>query len=276
MRRRAWVGMVAGVTAAVGAWFVLRRGAHGEPARVVKPRRVDVAAFRADVAHRLERVRALAPAPPKPASPTTSASSSFGKGVMPGLGAELTKRPCVLGTDALCTAIAPLVTACDGGDARACIAVGSYLADTPPRPLIASVYFLQACRIGDVEGCDRLDDSKGPVPDDCAADPFVCAWRAYRAKDQAALDEVCALGVADACAFMADATKGDVEVSRAYYEAGCQLGSPMQCAELGHRLQPSCVPSPEQVCYPPDPAQAAAALAIACAAGWGGSDCPPP
>ena len=278
MRRRALVG--AAVVAALAiAWVVLGRHAHDEHARATRSRRVDVAAFQADVARRVERARKVVPAPPATAATATSANKFFGKGVAPHLGIDQIEPQCVLGPRALCDALAPLITACDAGDARACIAVGEHLADTPPRPLIANAYFLQACRIGDAEGCDRLDALKGPVPDDCAADPFVCAWRAYRAKDQPelaqpALDQACALGVADACAYMANATKADVETSRAYFEAGCQLGSPMQCAELAHRLEPSCVSAPEQPCYPPDPAQAAAALAIACAAGWGGSDCP--
>jgi hypothetical protein len=277
---RRWALLGAAVVAALAiAWFARGRLSHDEHVRAVRPQRVDVAAFHADVAQRLERARRLAPTPPKPASPATSASKFFRTGVVPHAGANLITDHCVLGPQTLCTTLLPLATACDGGDARACIAVGEYLADTPPRPLIATMYFMQACRIGDVEGCDRIDDTKGPIPDDCAEDPFVCAYRAYRAKDQpelarTALDQACALGVADACAYMANATKGDVETSRAYFEAGCQLGSPMQCAELAHRLEPSCVPSPEQPCYAPDPAQAAAALAIACAAGWGGSDCP--
>ena len=268
--RRALVG-AAVVGAVVIAWLVL---GHHEHARAVRPRRIDATAFQTELAQRLDRARKLAPAPPRPASPATSASKFFRTGVAPHAGADLIEHQCILGPQALCTALMPQVTACDGGDARACMAVGEYLADTPPRPLIATVYFLQACRIGDVEGCERFDDTKGPVPEDCAADAFTCAWRAYRAHDQVALDKACALGVADACAGMADATKTDVDVSRAYFEAGCQLGSPMQCAELAHRLEPSCAPSADQPCYAPDPAQATAALAIACAAGWGGSDCP--
>jgi hypothetical protein len=277
---RRWVLAGAAVVGAAGiAWLALRRDAHPEHARAVKPRRVDVAAFQVDVAQRLERAHKLAPVSSKPASATTSANKLFGKGVAPHMGAGLIEQQCILGPQTLCTAITPLVTACDGGDARACMAVGEYLADTPPRPLIATAYFAQACRIGDVEGCERLDDTKGPIPDDCAADPFVCAWRASRAKDQpelahAALDQACALGVADACASMAFAMKADAAVARAYLEAGCQLGSPMQCAALGHALLPTCTPTDDEPCYPPDPAQAAAALAIACAAGWGGSDCP--
>jgi hypothetical protein len=273
MRRRALVGAAVVAVLAI-AWFVLGRHAHDEHARATRSRHVDVAAFQADLARRLDRARTLAPLPPRPAAPATSASKFFRTGAAAHAGAQLIEHQCTIGPQTLCTALVPLVTACDGGDARSCMAVGEYLADTPPRPLIANVYFLQACRIGDAEGCERFDDLKGPVPDDCAADVFACAWRAYRAHDDAALDQACALGVADACAGMALATKTDADVSRAYLEAGCQLGSPQQCAELAHRLLPSCVSAPEQPCYPPDPAQAAAALAIACAAGWGGSDCP--
>jgi hypothetical protein len=268
---RWWAAAAVVAIAAAIAWFALGHRAH---ARATRSRRIDVAAFQSDLAQRLDRARKLAPAQPKPSSPPTSTSKFFRTGVVPHAGAQLIEHQCTIGPQALCTALTPLVTLCDDGDALSCMAVGEYLADTPPRPLIANVYFLQACRIGDAEGCDRLDDLKGPVPDDCAADVFACAWRAYRAHDEAALDQACALGVADACAGMAFATKADAEVSRAYLEAGCQLGSPQQCAELAHRLEPACAPSAEQVCYPPDPAQAAAALAIACAAGWGGSDCP--
>ena len=67
---------------------------------------------------------------------------------------------------------------------------------------------------------------------------------------------------------MADATKNDVARSRAYLETGCQLGSPMMCEYLGHRLERDADPGNVEVCYPPDEAQARAALAIACSAGW--------
>lgn len=265
---------VAGIvvaSAALVVWFVL--GRPRAPTRTVKPRRLDAAALKTELARRIEQARALAEAPPIRTAPT-STNPLRGKGVVPHLGTDMIEPQCVLGPRELCSALGPLIAECDLGDPGACFAVGSYLADTPPRPLIANAYFLQACRIGDDDGCARLDDLKGPVPDDCTADVFACAWRAYRAKDEVALDKACALGVADACAFMADATKADAAASRAYFEAGCQLGSPMQCAELGHRLAPTCVPSAEQICYPPDPAQSAAALAMACAAGWG-SDCAP-
>ena len=276
---RWWVvaALLVVATVAIVAW---RRADHGTPApraRTVRPRALDVDALKADVARRIQQARAVAPTTPpaRPARPGKTASSLRGTGAMPKLGTQQIEPTCILGPHELCTALAPLITACDGGDARACIAVGSYLADTPPRPLIANVYFLQACRIGDDEGCERLDDLKGAVPADCAADPFACAWRAYRAHDQAALDQACALGVADACGYLAEAMKGDLDAARAYLEAGCQLGNPMQCGELGERLQPGCVPTPQRVCYPPDTAQAAAALAMACAAGWF-ADCPTP
>lgn len=273
MRRWA-TAAVAAVGLAFATWLLLWHRAGLSHERVVQPRRLDANALKNDLAQRIQRAHALAPTPAPARAPrdAKSASSLRGKGRTPHLGTDMIEPQCILGPHELCTALAPLITACDGGDARACIAVGSYLSDTPPRPLIANVYFLQACRIGDDEGCQRLDDLKGEVPADCTADVFACAWRAYRAHDPAALDQACALGVADACAWMADATNSDAGASRAYFEAGCQLGSPMQCAELGHRLAPTCTPSDARLCYPPDAAQSAAALAMACAAGWG-SDC---
>jgi TPR repeat protein len=190
-----------------------------------------------------------------------------GLGPAPNLGTDLTK-PCILGPGELCATLAELIAGCDAGDADDCLAVGQFLADAPPRPLIAHVFFTQACRIGDATGCERLDQLKPPSSVPCDQDPFACEWRGYRARDQSLLDQACSLGAADACVNMAELTKGDVARSRSYLEQACQLGNAMTCEELGHRLSPGCAPSADRTCYPPDPAEAAAALAIACTAGF--------
>jgi hypothetical protein len=168
---------------------------------------------------------------------------------------------------------------CADGDAQACLAVGQYLTDTPPRNLTAIVFFAAACKVGDEVACAREKEIKTPMTAPCLDDLFRCAWQAYRSQDLARLEEACTEGVADACSWLimkAD-DLDDLETSRTYLEHACQLGSPLSCQELGRRLDPRCRPERPRSedgqpmyfpCFPPDPDQAAEARAIACEAGF--------
>lgn len=187
---------------------------------------------------------------------------------MPNLGKGLIEPQCTLGPRELCTTLIPVITGCDGGDASDCIAVGQFLADTPPRAGFAMSFFAQACRIGDAAGCERVDELKSDASVPCETDPLACSLRAVRLQDRELHDDACSLGAALSCAHMVEFTKDDPATSRAYLATGCQLGEPVMCMELGHRLQPDCEASEVQLCYEPDPQEARAALEIACAAGW--------
>lgn len=264
--RRGAVVVVAVLAVALIAWRLAR--STKQPARPPRSIRLDVDAFRAEQAARLRRAKELA-ARPVAAVRSAAAAGTWpmqGSGPAPNMGKDLT-TPCILGPGKLCATLADLIDGCDAGDASDCLAVGQFLADTPPRPLIASVFFTQACRIGDAAGCERLDELKPPSTVPCDQDPFACAWRGYRSHDPTLLDQACSLGAADACLSMELLTANDVARSRSYLERACQLGNPMSCEELGRRSSPGCTPSAESPCYPPDPAQAAAAFAIACSAG---------
>lgn len=231
--------------------------AHRRTGRIT----LDVEAFRKRKAEQVRRAKALtarhAPAQDKPR-------------LMRDFGRRLIEPACVLGPGELCAQLTELIAKCDLGGADACIALGQLLSDTPPRPLIAVGFFVQACRAGDARGCDRMEVLRKEMPSDvtCEDDPFHCAYRAQVTFDEAAFDEACSVGVADSCAMMITLTEDDPEASRVYVEAACQLGNPMACLELGRRLAPDCQATDEMACYPPDPDQHAAAFAIACEAGW--------
>ncbi|MDQ3364460.1 MAG: hypothetical protein M3680_03435, partial [Myxococcota bacterium] len=237
------------------------RAAHAQRAALLERAR-QLAARRAPI------VAAAIGAPPAalPMPPASPRWPKQGIGALPDAGKNLLE-PCILGPGELCELLAELVTDCDAGDALACMAVGQLLADTPPRPLIASVFFHQACRIGDAAGCEREADLRPPSEVPCARDPFACSWRAYRARDAVLHEQACSLGAGDSCLILADLYKADVARARAYVEAACQSGHPMACRELGLSLSPECRPSEDRPCYPPDAAQARAAFEIACAAG---------
>jgi hypothetical protein len=192
----------------------------------------------------------------------------LGKGAMQRAGTDLIEPQCTIGPRELCRLLDGLVRSCDAGDARDCLAVGQYLADTPPRGIVAVTFFLQACRIGDPTGCERIDELRSPSKLDCERDPFACSYTALRTENHELHDQACLLGAADSCAMMSWFAKDDVDLSRAYLEQACQLGLPMACAELGHRLQKRCVESDVRTCYAPDASEARAALQIGCAAGW--------
>jgi hypothetical protein len=185
----------------------------------------------------------------------------------------LMEPECILGPGEMCSTIADLVSECENGDGASCLAVGQFLSDLPPRPLVAKAFFWYGCEFGDALACARQAQFKEAMRDGsehvaCEQDLFLCALQAYRRNDESQLDEACSLGVADACAVMSDKSSSDPGRARAYLEAACQLGNPMTCNELGGRLSPDCEPAPDHRCYPPDPAEAAKAFAIACEAGW--------
>jgi hypothetical protein len=274
-RVRWWIalGLMLAAVGVIAAWRWSRRDdgdGHTTAPRVTRSGGLDVEAFRAGLAVRLRRAKEIATLAPKTAAPSSQPTGKWpiqGRGPLPSSGKGL-MTPCLLGPKELCAMLADLILGCDAGDARDCIAVGQYLADTPPRPLIAITFFMQACLIGDPAGCERFYGLKEPSDAPCESEPFACAYRAGFSVDQEQLDDACSLGVADACAYMVELTKDDIEQSRAYLETACQLGNPMTCGQLGHRLSTGCTASEYGTCYPVDTAQASAAIQIACSAGW--------
>ena len=269
------VAAVVAVALVTAAWWYRQRSAM-PPVRRHAARHLDPIAFHTEQAIKLGRARATSKHVSGKPVPWTSSGEppshkwpKQGLGVLPNLGSQLLEPACVLGPGELCAALADPIHRCDAGDARACLDVGQLLAETPPRPLIASAYFLQACRIGDALGCARLDELKPPSDVPCEQDPFACGWQAYRSKDRTRLDEACALGMADACVVLADLDEDDVDASHAYLALGCQLGSPPACLGLAERLAPGCTPNEQhRRCYAPDELEARRALEIACGAGW--------
>lgn len=180
--------------------------------------------------------------------------------------------PCTIGPAEVCTALADLVHGCDGGDSQDCMAVGQYLTSTPPYPMIATVFFLQACAIGDADGCERTYSKTLPAEEPCASDPFGCTVDATERQDLDRLDDACSLGVGDACSMLSWQYRDDPERSRAYLETACQLGLPMACEGLARSLSPDCQPGDLVDCYPPDELEASEARAISCRAGWRPAD----
>jgi hypothetical protein len=274
VRRRVWLVLgVLAVAAGLGGWFLFVRDGGSSRSRGAELRGLDVVAFRAALAAKTQHAKEIVARPPvAPRAPSLDVVKdkwpTQGLGALPGLGRRLIEPQCTLGPRELCTSLAPLIDGCDGGDPLDCIAVGQFLEDTPPRPFFAQSFFAQACRIGDPAGCRRVDELKSDRGLPCERDPFACGLEALRSQDRNRLDESCSLGVAASCSYMAMFTTGDLEVSRAYLEAGCQLGEPAICQDLGHRLQPDCESTELAPCFPPDPSLARAALEIACAAGW--------
>lgn len=243
-----------------------RRRRRGD-ARAAK--RIDVARFRTDYQTRLEHARRVVERQ-RALRQQRRAAVDGGVRLMRDGGRMMLEPECILGPAELCAILDDPVTDCDAGDGRACIAVGQYLADTPPRPMVATAFFLYACQVGDQEGCTLLDRSKDERPFPCEEDPLRCSWVAFKTKDHEKLADACSLGVADACSWVSleYEKQGEVARARAYLETGCQLGSPLMCSELGRRLLPGCKPEDNAPCYPPEPDEAAAALAIACEVGF--------
>jgi TPR repeat protein len=274
----------AALAAALIWWFALRGGGGDGGAKndatasdasgTASGRGVDLEKYRASIRERVEHAKRVAvrQRAARDAVVAKLADAGVGDGGVPAkprfAGRELMEPQCILGTAELCAILEASITACDEGHGQACLAVGQYLVDNPPRPLITSAFFLYACKSGEEEGCARMRAIKENQVVACEDDAFQCAWVGYKSKDPVRLDEACAHGVADACVWFLDRDDVDPARSRTYLEAACQLGSSLACNELGRRLTPGCQPNEDGPCYAPDPAQAAEARAIACEAGF--------
>jgi hypothetical protein len=278
VRRWSAIGVLA---AALGAllWLTRDDGASGRERspRITWSARLDLETFRAHLARRLERAKSVVAQSRTDARPATRPAGKWpmqGKGPLKGMVTEFMHPDCWLGPREVCDTLADLITGCDAGDASDCLAVGQFLADTPPRMLIASTFFIQACLIGDPVGCERVDDLRSTSNIPCERDPFACSHRGFRTNDAALHEEACSLGAAESCQWLSDAD--DDELSRAYVETACQLGSPLSCWALAGSLSPNCREreGEGQRCYPADEDVAKIAREMACAAGWSeGLDC---
>jgi TPR repeat protein len=276
MRRSLLLGVI--VAAALGGvvvllWWVWR---DQPPRRSVAANRgvrarpgLDVETYRRAYRLRVERARRVMArhAASRAAGADDAGVASGGTLVSP-MAMRLIEPQCILGPAELCELLRDAVVDCAAGDGAACLAVGQYLVDTPPRPLIAMSYFHYACRAGEQEACERVKTARQAPDGECADDVFRCAWWGYRERDAGLLDESCALGVADACVTMIDLYEDDPVRARTYLEIACQLGNPMTCQELARRLRPGCQPGAEGPCYPPEPEEAEDADLIACEAGF--------
>lgn len=237
---------------------------------------LDVGAFTRLRDARLERARGLA----KSHGPRQRVGSGSGLAGI-SITSEVAGRYCILGPAALCDSLAEMLADCDAGDATTCLAIGQFLADTPPRALMAILFFAKACDLGDREACVYQEMLRGGAAQRCDEDSFACGWRATRTMDLAVLDEACTHGVGDACAFasfIGGDQANDLAKSQAYLEKACQLGLPMACQGLADRLSPDCEPKrftsedgkdTWSVCYAIDEALAEQARVIGCEAGWG-------
>lgn len=253
-------GLVAAALALVGARACRDEPTPGRPTPTAARRAdalrtprapLDVEAFQARERARIRRALELMARRPAQAAPRQPLST-------PTL--VMVEPRCILGPAELCLSILDLVGDCDAGDGRACLAIGEFLEETPPRPLVVVTFYLGACRAGEPEGCahlDRIHDKAGRRPT-CEEDALACGWRGLIERDERLL----------ACATLVELHGDDPELERTYLQASCQLGNPMACSELGHRLDPGCRPDPDQPCYPPDPEEAAAARQIACEVGF--------
>ncbi len=258
---------VAGVIAAgaFAAWWTMREDEPRKPPRsATQPpaRKLDVAAFRAELAQRKAKIDVLvsyeATKPPQVIKPYEPPEATT-------MISLLVDPECNIGPGELCKSLEDIIRACDVGDAAACLAVAQYLQDTPPRPPRGVLMFLlAACKRGETSACERVEALKQPFTGTCADDPIACATHALRAQDRYLLGQACEAGVAETCAWLGK-NVGNADARRRYLEASCQLGRAAACADLGNRLSPSCT---GEECYAPDAEQAAAALAIACAAGY--------
>jgi len=277
-----WVAVLAVIVVAIGvvAWRITRTNDRSPP-RPIAVRSgtiiLDVVAFRRLRDARDERAHRLA----KEHGPRKRAGSGSGMAAI-SIASEVAGAQCALGPAALCDSLTDMLADCDAGDATTCLAIGQFLADTPPRGLIAILFFAKACDAGDRDACAYRDKLKGVgTPQRCDEDPFACGWRAMRTNDLTTYDQACMLGVADACSavsyFGGDETN-DLAKSQTYLEKACQLGAPMACQGLAERLAPDCEPKrltnvdgeeSWSVCYAIDEALAEQARVIGCEAGWG-------
>ena len=196
---------IAGVVVAGGlaTWWTLR---EDEPRRQPRPaaqppaRKLDVAAFRAELAQRKAKVDALRtredPKPDEPAKPYEPPQAST-------MIALLVDPECNIGPGELCKGLEDIIRACDVGDAAACLAVAQYLQDTSPRPPRGVLMFLlAACKRGEASACERVEALKQPFTGTCADDPIACATHALRAQDRYLLGQACEAGVAETCAWL--------------------------------------------------------------------------
>jgi hypothetical protein len=168
---------------------------------------------------------------------------------------------CILGPRPLCELLASSVAACADGDGATCHAVGRFLEESPPYPEIARWFFGAGCsavtprraRAAQIRRQRRLRRRSAR-----------CMARARRTDDLAALDHLCAGGMADACVVAGVAYLDEPIGLRGYLTAACQAGGTPACFELARRLTPTCTGD----CMGPDAAQAEVAAAIACDAGF--------
>jgi hypothetical protein len=263
--------LVAVAAIAVITWRVVR----DEPRtrrRATSQSRLDVAAFRTALAERVRRAKLVvanhASGPVASEPPRSRVWEQKGKGPLaPSMLRQLISQEteCWVGPAALCDALRPLLDACSAGDARSCMALGQHLADEPPRLLIAYVFFVDACRIGDEEGCRRVDAMQ--VHTSCEDDPFACSWRALKNTDMHMHEQACSLGAAESCSFLAFEEKDDAK-RVAYYETSCQLGNTGACDVLAQLLSPDCDENETTLCLPIDEEAEKRAKAIACEAGF--------
>lgn len=250
---------------------VLWRGRSDRPAAapgaapVAAPPRLDRARFRDLAARRRHAIEPIAARYPRAADASARPA--------PPIFVALLSPACAIGPAELCAILIEPARACADGDATACLAVGQYLEDTPPRSLLALSFFKKACELGDAEACARRKELASGELVDCAVDALRCARQAAQQHDGVRGAQACDLGVAAGCdVAMSEAViAGDRAAARAYLTRSCQLGSPGMCQLLGNRLSPDCTGD----CFDPDPEQAAAALAFACESGFLNA-CPAP
>jgi hypothetical protein len=257
---------IAGVIAAgaLAAWWTTRADEPRKAKRAATQpsRRLDVNAFRADVEKRKAKVDALRT---RETAQPADAAKPYEPPEASTMIALLVDPECNIGPGELCKGLEDVIRGCDVGDAASCLAVAQYLQDTPPRPPRGVLMFLlAACKRGEASACQRVEALKQPFKGTCADDPIACATHALRAQDRYLLGQACEAGVAETCAWLGK-NVGNADARRRYLEASCQLGRAAACADLGKRLSPSCTGAD---CFAPDAEQAAAAMAIACAAGY--------
>lgn len=185
---------------------------------------------------------------------------------------DLVGTTCWLGAREVCNVLTPLVESCDAGSASDCNVLAQYVADEPPRMLIAISFIARACALGDQTACARRDAVKNATTP-CDVEPWACSYRASLTSDRALHEQACSLGAAESCQILAAMTD-DPQTARALVETGCQLGNPISCMALARQLAPNCRPQPHEPCFAPDEQEATEARQIACDAGWlVGSDC---
>ena len=214
-----------------------------------------------------DRIRATVDARRAAALRLSEATAARPQRVHPSSTGRLLRRlidpACILGPRPLCELLASSVAACADGDGATCHAVGRFLEESPPYPEIARWFFGAGCERGDAAACARAAQIR-TGSDACDVDRLACMARARRTDDLAALDHLCAGGMADACVVAGVAYLDEPIGLRGYLTAACQAGGTPACFELARRPTPTCTGD----CMGPDAAQAEVAAAIACDAGF--------